>query len=90
MPYKPTGNPPGRPKTVKPVEAAKAAAQLVPCPCGCGAYTSSRLAQQVEQVTTRSEMPFSDSPSCPVCHPDGWPKGVTGYGCPHGTWARRI
>lgn len=26
--------------------------------------------------------------ACPGCFPDGWPAGVTGLGCEHGSWQR--
>ena len=48
------------------------------------------VAAATAEATTRSEMPFNEAPCCPTCNPDGWPAGVTGYGCPHGIWARRI
>lgn len=27
---------------------------------------------------------------CPDCFPDGWPEGVHGRNCQHGTWVRRL
>jgi hypothetical protein len=88
MAYKPTGNPAGRPpKHAAPETSLE---PLVLRPCGCGAYTTAPVLEAVQQAGTRSEMPFDTAPCCPVCHPDGWPAGYTGYGCQHGIWARRI
>ena len=87
MPYKATGAPPGRPK--KTVEPEAPAEGLTLCPCGCGAYTANPIAA-TRFDTTRTNIPFELAPCCSVCNPDGWPEGVTGYGCEHGIWARRV
>lgn len=41
-------------------------------------------------VVPAEERPYTVAPCCLECHPDGWPAGWTGYGCPHGVWARRL
>jgi hypothetical protein len=87
MPYKPTGKPPGRPK--KPQADPPAADD------GQALTTAQAPAQRVLG-------PFPPLPGrehaehkatgelCLPCYPDGWPDMVTGLGCPHGTWTRRL
>src|SRR5262249_14648387 len=76
--YKPTGNPPGRPR--KDGEAPK------PKP----AKQAPAAHENVRQDSPAQHRPFEAAPCCLKCHPDGWPEGWTAYGCEHGIWARRV
>lgn len=79
MAYKPTGNPPGRPRSdgAPPQPKAKVAKPAEP-------------RKGIGEVIPGQDRPFMEAPACPTCHPDGWPAGWTGYGCEHGIWARRV
>ncbi len=76
MAYQATGKPAGRPrKDGTPPKPAK--------------QEPAKAHANVRQEPAQHR-PFSLAPCCPECHPSGWPEGWTGYGCPHGIWARRI
>jgi hypothetical protein len=74
VPYKPTGQPAGRPRKDGTPPKPKGAREP---------------RKGIGDVIPGQDRPFELAPCCPVCHPDGWPGGWTGYGCEHGIWARR-
>ncbi len=84
MPYKPTGRPPGRPRK-NPLPEPKPVRQVEPVKTHppMGAIRVPAAGLEGTELKALGEL-------CAECWPDGWPDMVTGLGCPHGTWARRL
>lgn len=78
MPYKPTGQPPGRPRKDG-------------LPAG-GFKPKPELPKPEIKAEAKRVLPPHGSPVpyriCFACYPDGWPHGATGLACEHGIWSR--
>lgn len=90
MPYEPTGRPPGRPRKdglpkaneVSPPPVKPSVIQPPPARPPA-AKIAGQLTNAPQGIVAGGPFPI-----CTKCYPDGWPKGATGLGCPHGIWSR--